>query len=118
MDQRVKHYSAGPSLLNQPNPEFRGAARSLYGDRGPQRPMQDYNRKLSGPPESIADHIDQTLDRVKGLGPKQRLAVHNEMVKLSRDISYIRMVASQAHHMGPHSEAATHLDSQGNVITG
>ena len=117
-DTRRQHFTYPQTLLNQPNPEFRGAAHSLYGDRGPQRPMQDYNRKLSGPPESIADHIDQALDRVKGLGPKARLAVHNEMVKLSRDISFVRMVASQAHHMGPHSEAAATTDSQGNVYTG
>jgi hypothetical protein len=103
-----------PSLLNQPNPA--SAAASLYGPRGPQRAQRDYNRPLSGPPESVADHIDQALDRVKGLGPKARLAVHNEMTKLCRDISFIHMVASQAHHMGPHSEAAVHMDSQGNTF--
>jgi hypothetical protein len=106
----------GPSLLNQKTPEFPGAANALY-KYGPRGPTRDHNRPLSGPPESIADHIDQALDRVKGLGPKAKLAVHNEMVKLSRDISYIRMVASQAHHMGPHSEAAVTTDSQGNVYT-
>jgi hypothetical protein len=104
----------GTSLLNQPH-EFAGAAHSLYGSRGPQRAAHDYNRPLSGPPQSIADHIDQCLDRIKGLGPKQRLALHNELLKLSRDIGFIHLVASQAH--GPHSAVAVHgaMDSQGNL---
>ena len=97
-----------PSLLNQPTPPFNGPGEALYGSRGPQRSARSYNRNLSGPPQSIADHIDQALDRVKGLGPKQKLALHNELLKLSRDIGYIHLVASQAHHMGPHSEAAVH----------
>jgi hypothetical protein len=104
--------------LNQPNPEFRGAARSLYGDRGPQRPMQDYNRKLSGLPESIADHIDQALDRVKGLGPKAKLALHNELTRMVRDISFLRMAMESARAHGPWSEHAVTTDSQGNVYTG
>jgi hypothetical protein len=118
-DSRPQHFHYPPSLMNQKTPPFNGAAHALYGERGPERPMRSYNRKLSGPPESIADHIDQALDRVKGLGPKARLAVHNEMVRLSQNIGYIRMVASQAQHLGPHSAAAaTHMDAQGNVITG
>jgi hypothetical protein len=105
-------------LLNQRDPEFHGAANSLYGPRGPQRAARDYNRKLSGPPESIGEYVSQAIRKVPGLNPRQRLALHNVMTALSRDIGFIRMVASQAHHMGPHSEAATHMDSQGNVITG
>jgi len=53
---------------------------------------------------SIADHIDDALRHVAGLTPRQRLAVHNEMVKLCRDISFIRMIAAQTR--GPYSEAA------------
>jgi hypothetical protein len=79
--------------------------------------MRGYNRKLNGPPESIADHVDEAIRRVQGLKPGQRLALHNELVKMTRDISFIRMIHEQTH--GPYSDqAAGHLDSQGNVITG
>jgi len=61
-----------------------------------------------GPPQSIADHIDDALKHVAGLTPKQRLAVHNEMTKLCRDISFIRMLAESAR--GPWSEAAVRSD--------
>jgi hypothetical protein len=43
-------------------------------------------------------------DRVKGLGPKQRLALHNEVVKMTRDIGFIKLVANSTH--GPYSAAA------------
>jgi len=43
-------------------------------------------------------------DRVKGLGPKQRLALHNEVVKMTRDIGFIKLVANSIH--GPYSAAA------------
>ena len=115
-DSRPQHYTMGPSLLNQKTPEFPGAANALY-KYGPRGPTRDHNRPLSGPPESIADHIDQAIRKVPGLNPRQRLALHNTLTAMSRDISYIRMVASQAHHMGPHSEAATHMDSQGNPVS-
>ena len=69
------------SLLNTPTPEFRGAANSLYGDRGPTRSYGNPGRRREGPPQSIADHM-----------------------KLCRDISFIRMIAEQAR--GPYSEAA------------
>ena len=61
-----------------------------------------------GPPQSIADHIDDALKHVAGLTPKQRLAVHNEMTKLCRDISFIQMLAESAR--GPWSEAAVRSD--------
>ena len=53
---------------------------------------------------SIADHINDAIRRVAGLTPRQRLAVHNEMVRLCRDISFMKMVADQTR--GPYSEAA------------
>src|SRR6516162_6255492 len=112
-DSRPQHYTMGPSLLNQRAPEFPGAANALY-KYGPRGTTRDHNRPLSGPPESIADHIDQALDRVKGLGPKQRLALHNELTRMVRDISFLRMAMEAAHAHGPWSEQAVH-DSQGNV---
>jgi hypothetical protein len=105
--------------MNQKAPEYRGAAASLYGERGPSRTELDYwrsagHRTPEGPPQSLADHVDQCLDRVKGLGPKQRLALHNELLRLLRDVEVIRLVAGQASQAGPHSQAAVQ-DSQGNT---
>jgi hypothetical protein len=91
--------------LNQPTPEFRGAAASLYGPRGPVQAARTGRQE----PQSLADHIDQALDRVKGLGPKQRLAVHNEICRMLRDIEVIRLVAHSAR--GPYSEAAARGDN-------
>jgi hypothetical protein len=98
--------------LNQKTPPFHSAATALYTERGPARSELDYRRNAgkAAPdghePQSIGDHIDGALSRVKGLGPQQRLAVHNEMVRLSKNIEYIHLVASQAHHLGPHSDQA------------
>ena len=94
-DARRAHYTypPGPSLVNQPTPPFNGAANSLYGPRGPQRSHN--TGRQDHPPESIADHIDSAIAHVAGLTPKQRLAVHNEMVRLCRDVSFMRMVAAQ-----------------------
>ena len=102
-DVRPSH-THQPSLLNQPTAPFRGPAASLYGDRGPQRSYGNLGRRREGPPMSIADHIDDALKHVAGLTPRQRLAVHNEMTTLCRDISFIRMIAEQTR--GPYSEAA------------
>ena len=55
-------------------------------------------------PQSLADHVDMARDRVKGLGPKQRLALHNGVVKMTRDIGFIKLVANSIH--GPYSAAA------------
>jgi hypothetical protein len=52
------------------------------------------------------------LDRVKGLGPKQRLALHNEICRMLRDINVIHLVAHSAR--GP--EAIHGIDGQGNTF--
>ena len=97
-DARPTHTTV--SLLNTPTPPFTGAANSLYGPRGPQRAHNTGRHE----PQSLADHVDLALDRVKGLGPKQRLALHNEVVKMTRDIGFIKLVANSIH--GPYSAAA------------
>jgi hypothetical protein len=102
-DIRPSHTTV-PSLLNQPTPPYNGPGAALYGERGPTRSYGNLGRRREGPPQSIADHVDDAIKHVAGLTPKQRLAVHNEMVKLCRDISFIRMIAEQTH--GPWSEAA------------
>jgi hypothetical protein len=99
------------SLLNEKTVPFRGAATALYTDRGPARSELDYRRNTgkaapTGPPQSLADHVDQCLDRVKGLGPRQKLALHNELLRLLRDVEVIRLVAAQARGAGPHSTQA------------
>ena len=101
-DTRKAHYTypPGPSLVNQPTPPFNGAATALYGERGPQRAHNTGRQE----PQSLADHVDLALDRVKGLGPKQRLALHNEVLRMLRDIEVIRLVAHSVR--GPYSEAA------------
>jgi hypothetical protein len=99
-DQRIAHHTMGPSLLNTPTEPFRGAGASLYGPRGPQRAHNTGRQE----PQSLADHVDAALDRVKGLGPKQRLALHNEVLRMLRDIEVIRLVAHSVR--GPYGEAA------------
>ena len=101
-DARPTHTTV--SLLNTPTPPFTGAANSLYGPRGPQRAHNTGRHE----PQSLADHVDLALDRVKGLGPKQRLALHNEMLRMLRDIEVTRLVAHSAR--GPWSEAAVRAD--------
>jgi hypothetical protein len=86
--------------MNQPTPPFNGAANALYGDRGPQRAHNTGRQE----PQSLADHVDLALDRVKGLGPKQRLALHNELLRMLRDIEVIRLVAHSVR--GAYGEAA------------
>jgi hypothetical protein len=94
------------SVLNIPTPPFNGPGAALYGDRGPQRSHNTGRHE----PQSLADHVDLALDRVKGLGPKQRLALHNEICRMLRDIEVIRLVAHSAREPG-----AAVMDSQGNT---
>jgi len=102
-----------PSLLNQPTAPFHSAANSLYGPRGPQRAAPDYGGRAKGaPPQSLANHIDDAIKHVAGLTPKQRLAVHNAMVTMCRDISFIKMIAAQTH--GPWSDAA--VQDEGRIL--
>jgi len=96
-DARPTHTTV--SLLNTPTPPFTGAANSLYGPRGPQRAHNTGRQE----PQSLADHVDMTLDRVKGLGPKQKLALHNELLRMLRDIEVINIHDSTR---GPHSDSA------------
>ena len=97
-DQRPAHMRV--SLLNQPTEPFRGAATALYTERGPQRSHNTGRQE----PQSLADHVDAALDRVKGLGPQQKLSLHNEICRMLRDIEVIRLVAHSAR--GPYGEAA------------
>jgi hypothetical protein len=97
-DVRPSHHTV--SLINQPTEPFRGAGTALYSDRGPTRAAHTGRHE----PQSLADHVDQALDRVKGLGPRQKLALHNELTRMLRDIEVIRLVAHSAR--GPWSDQA------------
>jgi hypothetical protein len=99
-----------PSLLNQPTEPFPGAAAALY-KYGPRGPANTGRQE----PQSLADHVDMALDRVKGLGRQQKMAVHNEICRMLRDIDVIRLIMHSAR--GPYSEQVIH-DSQGNAYPG
>jgi hypothetical protein len=95
-------------LLNIPVPKFEGAARSLYGSRGPvQAANTGRQRKpLSDPPESLDAHIQDALAKIHDLSSKQKLALHNTLRAMCRDISFIHLISQQAHQLGRHSDAA------------
>jgi hypothetical protein len=48
--------------------------------------------------------VQDAIARVQGLRPRQRLALRNELMRMTRDISFVRLIAQQTH--GPYSEAA------------
>ena len=105
-DTRKAHRTLGPSLLNTPTPPFNGAGASLYGPRGPQRAAPDCaaRKPLSTEPESIEHHVQDAIARVAGLNPRQRLALRNELMRMTRDIGFIKCIHEQS--LGPHSDAA------------
>ena len=111
-DQRPAHHTMGPSLLNQPTPPFNGAGASLYGETGPKRSYGNLGRRREGPPQSLADHVDDALKHVAGLTPKLRLSVHNEICRMLRDIEVIRLVAHSVR--GPYGEAA--VQDEGRLL--
>ena len=105
-DPRPKHYTMGPSFLNQKTPEFPGAANALYkyGPRGPANTGR--RRPLSGEPTEIEHHIDDCLARVKGLSPGQKTALKAEMGRMLRDLSFLRQLTEAARASGPWSQQA------------
>jgi hypothetical protein len=86
------------SLMNMPTPPYLGPGHAIYGSRGPARAAPDYGARkpLSGPPESLADHIDDAIARVPDLSAKQRAAVKAAMTTMLRDIGFNKMMADQA----------------------
>src|SRR5215831_6540076 len=96
------------SLLNQPTPPFNGPGAALYGPRGPQRAHNTgrQRRPLSGQPMSIEHHIDDAIAKVPDLSPKQRNALRNTMMAMTRDVSFLKMALDAAKAKGPWSEAA------------
>jgi hypothetical protein len=103
---RPAHYTMPPSVLNTPTPEFHSASHSLYGSRGPQRAADTGRQRkpLHGQPESIEHHIDDALARVADLTGRQRAAVKQVMLTLTRDLSFVKQVHDQ---LGPWGQAAT-----------
>jgi hypothetical protein len=73
---------------------------------------QNTGRKpLQGPPESIEHHVQDAIARVAGLSPRQRLALRNELMRMVRDIGFLKLIHESAR--GPWTAAT--LDSQGNA---
>ena len=101
-DTRPAHMRV--SLLNMPTPKYEGAAHSLYGPRGPQQAHNTGRRRASEPPMSLEHHVQDAIAHVADLSPKQRLALRNELMRMTRDIGFVRLIAQQTH--GPYSEAA------------
>jgi hypothetical protein len=118
-DPRPQHFHYKSSLMNTPTEPFNGPGAALYGPRGPTRSHNTGRRRpLSTPPMSLEHHIQDAIAKVPDLSPRQKLALRNTFMTLTRDIGFIKLITESAHAHGPWSEAATHLDSQGNVITG
>ena len=105
-DPRPVHTTV--SFLNQPTPPFNGAATALYGDRGPQRAHNTGRRAFNGPPMSLEEHVQDAIARVPDLSPRQRNALRNVMMGMTRDTSFIRLIADAAR--GPWSAAAVRGD--------
>jgi hypothetical protein len=47
------------------------------------------------PPQSIQEHIEQVVGRIKGLSPSQRNSVRAAVTEMTRDLSFIRHVMAQ-----------------------
>src|SRR6516162_3441577 len=95
-DPRAQHRTM-QSFLNTPVVPFKGAANAIYGDRGPARASPDYaaRKPLSGEPESLEHHVQDAIARVAGLNPRQRLALRNELMQMTRDIGFIKCIHEQ-----------------------
>jgi hypothetical protein len=52
--------------------------------------------------------VQDALARVPDLSPKQKLALRNTLMQMTRDISFIRLIADSAR--GPWTEAAVRGD--------
>jgi hypothetical protein len=60
---------------------------------------------------SIEHHVQDAIARVPDLSPRQKLALRNVLMAMTRDISFIRMIADSAR--GPWTEAAVRGDDGG-----
>jgi hypothetical protein len=98
-DARAKHFHYPPTLMNQETAPFPGAANAIYGDRGPRRAFPDYHRRkpLSGAPQSLEHYIQDSIARVPDLSPRQKLALRNTIMTMTRDIGFIRLIHEQTH---------------------
>jgi hypothetical protein len=59
---------------------------------------------LSTPPESLEHYIADSIARVAGLSGPQRRALQGELMRMCRDIGFIKCIHEQS--LGPHSDAA------------
>jgi hypothetical protein len=63
-------------------------------------------RRASDPPMSIEHHVQDAIAKIPDLSPRQKLALRNTLMMMTRDISFIRLIHEQASHLGPHSDQA------------
>jgi hypothetical protein len=73
------------------------------------RPMtttMKFAKAPAGPPQNIQEHIEQALSRVKGIGPRTRTALIHEIMRMTRDLDFLRQLTAAAKASGPWSEAA------------
>jgi hypothetical protein len=55
---------------------------------------------------SLEHHVQDSIAKVPDLSPRQKLALRNTLMAMCRDISFIKLVHEQAHHLGPYSDQA------------
>jgi hypothetical protein len=110
-DPRPSHFTYPKSLMNIPTEPFPGAANAIYGKRGPQQAANTGRQRkpLSDPPESLDHHIQDAIAKIPDLSGKQKLALHNTLRAMCRDISFIHLISQQAQQQGPHSSVAAGL---------
>jgi hypothetical protein len=47
------------------------------------------------PPQSISEHISNVVAKIPDLSTRQRNSAHAAMLALTRDISFVKMIAGQ-----------------------
>jgi hypothetical protein len=100
---------------------------SIYGPTGPsnalgqpgERPLTTtmrFAKARPGPPQSIQEHIEQCLSRVKGIGPRTKTALTHEIMRMCRDLDFLRQLTAAAKASGPWSEAAVSPSDEGRIL--
>jgi hypothetical protein len=103
------------SLLNTPTEPFPGAGAALYTKYGPRGPANTGRQRkpLSEPPTSLEEHVQDCIAKVPDLSNKQKLALRNTIMAMTRDISFLKMAMEQA---GPWTKAAVQGSDEGRPL--
>jgi hypothetical protein len=66
---------------------------------------------------SIEHHVQDAIAKIPDLSPRQKLALCNTLMAMTRDISFIRLIHDQARHLGPYSDQAAGVPTdQGRLL--